>query len=51
MLATGGTAAATARLIETLGGQIVGLAFLIEIMVLGGRERLTDYRVESLAQY
>jgi len=51
VLATGGTAAATARLIETLGGQIVGLAFLIEIMVLGGRERLTDYRVESLAQY
>jgi len=51
VLATGGTAAATARLVETLGGQIVGLAFLIEIMVLGGRERLTDYRVESLAQY
>ena len=51
VLATGGTAAATARLIDTLGGQIVGLAFLIEITVLGGRERLTDYRVESLAQY
>ena len=51
VLATGGTAAATARLIETLGGQIVGIAFLIEIMVLGGRQRLTDYRVESLAQY
>jgi adenine phosphoribosyltransferase len=51
VLATGGTAAATARLIETLGGQIVGLGFLIEIVVLGGRERLTDYRVESLAQY
>ena len=51
VLATGGTAAATARLIDTLGGQIVGLAFLIEITVLGGRERLADYRVESLAQY
>jgi adenine phosphoribosyltransferase len=51
VLATGGTAAATARLIETLGGQIVGLGFLIEIVVLGGRERLTDYRVESLARY
>ena len=51
VLATGGTAAATARLIETLGGRIVGLAFLIEITALGGRERLTDYRVESLAQY
>ena len=51
VLATGGTAAATARLIETLGGQIVGLGFLIEITVLGGRQRLTDYRVESLARY
>jgi adenine phosphoribosyltransferase len=51
VLATGGTAAATARLIETLGGQIMGLAFLIEIVALGGRDRLTDYRVESLAQY
>ena len=37
VLATGGTAAATGRLIETLGGQIVGLGFLIEIADLGGR--------------
>ena len=51
VLATGGTAAATARLIETLGGEIVGLAFLLEITALGGRERLIDYRVESLARY
>ena len=51
VLATGGTAAATARLIETLGGKIVGLCFLIEITALGGRGRLADYRVESLARY
>lgn len=51
VLATGGTAAATARLIETLGGTIVGLCFLIEITALGGRDRLTGYRVESLARY
>ena len=51
VLATGGTAAATARLIETLGGTIVGIGFLIEITALGGHARLTDYRVESLARY
>jgi adenine phosphoribosyltransferase len=51
VLATGGTAAATSRLIETLGGTIVGVGFLIEISALGGRARLADYRVESLARY
>jgi adenine phosphoribosyltransferase len=51
VLATGGTASATARLVDTLGGVIVGLGFLIEITALGGRERLADYRVESLARY
>ncbi len=51
VLATGGTASATARLIETLGGAIIGLAFLIELTALGGRARLADYRVESLAQF
>ena len=40
VLATGGTAAATARLVETLGGEIVGLGFLIELADLGGRARL-----------
>lgn len=51
VLATGGTAAATARLIDTLGGEIVGLAFLLEITALGGLARLADYRVELLARY
>lgn len=51
VLATGGTAAATGRLVETLGGDIVGFGFLIEIVGLGGRARFTGRRVESLATY
>ena len=49
VLATGGTASATARLVTGLGGVIVGLGFLIEIADLGGRERLGDYDVSILA--
>jgi adenine phosphoribosyltransferase len=51
VLATGGTAAATGRLVETLGGDIVGYGFLIEIEGLGGRERFGGRRVESLTAY
>jgi len=51
VLATGGTAAATARLVETLGGEVVGLAFLLELLELGGRSRLGDRRVETLVEY
>jgi adenine phosphoribosyltransferase len=51
VLATGGTAAATCRLVEELGGVVVGLGFLIEIADLGGRERLGDRLIESLAPY
>lgn len=51
VLATGGTAAATGRLVETLGGDIVGYGFLIEIDGLGGRARFEGQRVESLATY
>ena len=50
VLATGGTAAATARLVTVLGGNIVGLGFLIELAALGGRDRLRDYNVEILAR-
>jgi adenine phosphoribosyltransferase len=50
VLATGGTAAATARLVTVLGGKIVGLGFLIELAALGGRDRLADYNVEILAR-
>lgn len=51
VLATGGTADATCRLVEALGGSVVGLGFLIEIGGLGGRERLGTHRIESLASY
>ena len=51
VLATGGTAEATCRLVEELGGIVVGLGFLIELPQLGGRVRLGDRRVESLATY
>jgi adenine phosphoribosyltransferase len=51
VLATGGTAGATARLIEELGGVIVGLGVLIELAALGGRAALGDRRVEALATY
>lgn len=51
VLATGGTAEATCKLVETLGGEIAGLGFLIEIGGLGGREKLGGQRVESLAVY
>ncbi len=51
VLATGGTAAATCRLVEALGGIVVGLGFLLEIEELGGRERLKGHLVESLATY
>ena len=51
VLATGGTATATCRLIEELGGVVVGLGFLLEIGGLDGRARLGDHLVESLAVY
>jgi adenine phosphoribosyltransferase len=51
VLATGGTAAATARLIEALGGDIVGIGLLIEIVGLGGRAAFADRRLEVLASY
>jgi len=51
VLATGGTAAACTRLVETLGGVIAGLGFVIELGDLGGRERLGNHRVETLVTY
>ena len=48
LLATGGTAAATGRLVEKLGGQLLGFAFLIELDFLRGREKLTGHDVLSL---
>ena len=51
VLATGGTAAATARLVETLGGEVVALTFLLELVALEGRSKLGDRRVETLLEY
>lgn len=51
VLATGGTAAATARLVETLGGVIAGLGFVIELDDLGGRAHMGERPVKSLLHY
>lgn len=51
LLATGGTAAATVQLISQLGGEIVACAFLIELLSLGGREKLTGCPIHSLMTY
>jgi adenine phosphoribosyltransferase len=51
LLATGGTAAATRRLLERLGSNIVGFAFLIELEVLGGRNALPGAEVVSFVRY
>lgn len=51
LLATGGTAAATVKMIEELGGEIVGCLFLIELMDLEGRKELEGYRVDSIIKY
>ena len=51
LLATGGTVAATCRLVEKLGGKIVGIAFLIELCFLNGIEKLTQYETFSIIKY
>jgi adenine phosphoribosyltransferase len=51
VLATGGTAAATARLVERLGATVVGFAFLIELGFLAGRDALPGQRITSLVTY
>jgi adenine phosphoribosyltransferase len=51
LLATGGTAQATAKLATSLGAQIAGLAFVVELDFLKGRDKLTPYEVFSLLHY
>ena len=51
LLATGGTAAAAARLVRTLGATVVGVCFLIELAFLRGRENLSGYDLQALITY
>jgi adenine phosphoribosyltransferase len=51
LLATGGTMGATLRLVEQLGGRVVGVAFMIELAFLHGREKLKNYPLHSLIVY
>lgn len=51
LLATGGTAAATLRLVKKLGGVVIGIAFLIELSFLGGREKLKNIPIHVLIDF
>jgi adenine phosphoribosyltransferase len=51
VLATGGTSKAMAKLVEQLGGEVIGIAFIIELDFLNGREQISDYDVFSLIHY
>ncbi|MBM3784957.1 MAG: adenine phosphoribosyltransferase [Acidobacteria bacterium] len=51
VLATGGTAAAVAQLVEKLGGRVAGLAFVIELDFLNGRQKLNGHHIHSLLHY
>lgn len=51
VLATGGTLAATSKLIERLGGKIVGIGLLVDLPFLGGSQKLKKYRLHFLMSY
>jgi adenine phosphoribosyltransferase len=51
LIATGGTVEAIARLVERLGGEVVKIIFLMELEGLKGREKLSQYKVESVVKY
>jgi adenine phosphoribosyltransferase len=51
LLATGGTVSATAKLVEMLGGEVVGLGFFIELTELNGRDKIKNYNVNSIVKY
>ncbi len=51
LLATGGTAAAAAELVEMLGGEVTAIAFLVDLTFLKGRDKLPGYEVFSLVDY
>jgi adenine phosphoribosyltransferase len=51
LIATGGTAAATAQLLHQAGCELVGFAFVIELQALGGRQKLPDVPIVTLVEY
>jgi len=51
LIATGGTAKAVAEVVEKMGGHIIGLAFMVELSALKGRQKLTNYKVTSVIKY
>ena len=51
LLATGGTAAATVNLVSAVGGDVRGVAFLIELVGLNGRDKLTGQQIHSVLKY
>ena len=51
LIATGGTAAATTQLVHQLGGEIIGLAFIVELEFLKGREKLDGFEISSILKY
>ncbi len=51
LLATGGTVEATIKLVEKLGGEVIGIAFLIELEELKGRDKLEGYNIYSMLKY
>lgn len=51
LLATGGTMAASCRMVEEVGGNIIGIAFLVELDFLNGREKLKNYPLHILVHY
>ena len=51
LLATGGTAKAAAKLVEKIGAEVAGFAFIIELSDLNGTKEINDYKIVSLVQY
>ena len=51
LIATGGTAQAVAQMVETMGGTVVGLDFVVELAFLNGRDKLQKYQVHSILKY
>jgi adenine phosphoribosyltransferase len=51
LLATGGTAAATVNLVQSVGGKVEGIAFLIELVALNGRDKLAAQQIHTVLKY